>query len=91
MTELDENSIYKHGHFTTLLDGTVVKFSLGVRGVAPGSVVVSVWVSAVIVGQVGLWVCFGVYPANICQEMNLKISQSYRPALNEMNRNGILN
>lgn len=47
---------------TTLLDSTVVKLSFGVGGVAPGSMLVSVWITTVVLRQIGLGMCPRVYP-----------------------------
>lgn len=48
---------------TTLFDGTVVKLSFGVGGVAPGSVLVPIWVTTVVLCQIGFrmrpWVYSG--------------------------------
>lgn len=50
---------------TTLFDGTVVKLGFVVRGVAPGSVVVTVRVAAVVFCQIGIWMRPRVYPGKI--------------------------
>lgn len=47
---------------TTLLDSTVVKLRFGVGGVAPGSVLVPVWITTVILCQIGLGMRPWVYP-----------------------------
>ena len=48
---------------TTLFDGTVVKLRFEVCGVAPGSVLIPIWVTTVVLCQIGLRVCSWVYPA----------------------------
>lgn len=47
---------------TTLFDGAVVKLSFGVGGVAPGPVLVPIWITAVILCQIGLGMRPWVYP-----------------------------
>lgn len=47
---------------TTLLDSAVVKLSFGVGGVAPGSVLVPVWITTVVLCQIGLRMRPRVYP-----------------------------
>lgn len=63
---------------TTLLDGAVVELRFGVGGVAPGSVLVPVWIPTVVLRQIGLgvrpWVdpgkshtsIKGIQPSNKC-------------------------
>lgn len=46
-----------------MFDGTVVKLGLGVGGVAPGPVLVSIRVAAVVLRQVAVRVGAGVDPA----------------------------
>lgn len=47
---------------TTLLDSTVVKLRFRVSGVAPGSVLVPVWIPTVVLRQIGLRMSPWVYP-----------------------------
>lgn len=48
--------------FTTLLDGTVVKLCFGVSRIAPGPMLISIWIPTVVLCQVGLRVCLWVDP-----------------------------
>lgn len=45
---------------TALLDGTVVKLGFGIDGVTPGTVLVPIWVTTVILRQIGLGMRPGV-------------------------------
>lgn len=47
---------------TALFDGTVVKLCFVVCGVAPGSVMVTIWVATIVFCQIGIWVRSWVYP-----------------------------
>lgn len=47
---------------TTLLDSAVVKLCFGISGVAPGSVLVIIWITAVVFCQIGLRIRPWVYP-----------------------------
>lgn len=47
---------------TALFDGAVVKLGFGVGGVAPGPVLVPIWVATVVLGQIGLRMRPRVYP-----------------------------
>lgn len=67
------------GGSTTLLDRAVVKLRLGVGGVAPGSVLVPVWIPTVVLRQIGLGMrprvnpgkshssVTGIPPSNTCK------------------------
>lgn len=47
---------------TALFDGAVVKLGFGVGGVAPGPVLVPIWIATVVLRQIGLGMRPRVYP-----------------------------
>lgn len=47
---------------TALFDGAVVKLGFGVAGVAPGPVLVPIWIATVVLRQIGLRMRPWVYP-----------------------------
>lgn len=57
---MDKNS--KAAARTTLFDGAVVKLCFGVRGVAPGPVLVPIWITTVVFCQICLRMRPWIYP-----------------------------
>lgn len=54
--------MHKKGSCTTLFNGAVIKLSFWVSGVTPGSVLVPIWVTTIVLRQVGIRMCPWVYP-----------------------------